>query len=138
MSWKEKVKDFGGGDMAFLSEDGEVLDFIVVGEPVLLAGKFKGRPTEKIGCPAMTEDGFVLFVVGKRLFRKIAKHEEHFESDVLQAKRTGETGDINAVYSLKVLEDETLKVRLFNMKQTEFTSDMVDTAVAAALEVMNQ
>ncbi|GAI46524.1 unnamed protein product, partial [marine sediment metagenome] len=49
MSWKEKSKEFGGGDLAFLSEDGEVINFVVVGEPVLLEGKFKGRPTEKVG-----------------------------------------------------------------------------------------
>ncbi|GAJ18676.1 unnamed protein product, partial [marine sediment metagenome] len=87
MSWTDKAKEWGGGDLAFLSEDGEVLDFIVVGEPELLMGKFKGRTTEKIGCPVITDDGFVLFVVGKRLFRKIAKHEAGFDTCVFQACR---------------------------------------------------
>ena len=75
MSWKEKMKEWGGGDLAFLSEDGEVITFAVVGEPVLLEGKFKGKPSEKIGCPIVTRDGFTLFIAGKRLARKLSKYE---------------------------------------------------------------
>lgn len=136
MSWKDKVKEFGGGDLAFLSEDGEVLDFIVVGEPVLLEGKFKGNPTEKIGCPVITDDGFVLFIVGKRLFRKIAKREEQFATNVLQAIRHGEQGDIHATYDLKVLDDIPLLDKLRDIAATEFNLSMIDEAILSAKEVM--
>jgi len=138
MSWTDKAKEWGGGDLAFLSEDGECLDFIVLAEPVLLAGKYKGRPTEKIGCPVMTDDGFVLFVVGKRLFRKIAKHESQFGTVVFQAVRHGEQGDIHASYELRVLDNVDLATRLFAMKEKEFQPDMVIDAVKAAEDVMSQ
>lgn len=137
MSWKDKVKEFGGGDLAFLSEDGEVLDFIVVGEPVLLEGKFKGNPTEKIGCPVITDDGFVLFIVGKRLFRKIAKHEDCFFTNVLQATRHGEQGDIHATYDLKILNDESLLAKLQALQIDEFNPSMIDEAISSAKEVMS-
>jgi len=138
MSWRDKVKEFGGGDLSFLSEDGEVINFIVVGEPVLLFGKFKGKPTEKIGCPIITEDGFVLFIAGKRLFRKIAKHEDDFGTCVLQAIRHGEQGDINATYDLKVLDNSELASLLFGLKETDFSPDMIDEAITSAEQVMTQ
>ncbi|KKN15633.1 hypothetical protein LCGC14_0984200, partial [marine sediment metagenome] len=89
-------------------------------------------------CPVMTDDGFVLFVVGKRLFRKIAKHEAVFETAVFQACRHGEEGDIHASYTLRVLDNPDLATRLFAMKGKEFTPDMVIDAVKAAEEVMSQ
>lgn len=138
MGWKEKVKEFGGGDLAFLSEDGEVICFVVCGEPVLLRGKFKGNPSEKVGCPVMTADGFVLLVVGKRLFRKIAKREDGFDKDGYMAIRHGEQGDINATYDLKVLDNPELVKRLFAARKKDFKPDMIPEAIAAAQDVMNQ
>jgi len=136
MSWKKKIKEFGGGDLAFLSEDGEVLNFIVVGDPVLLKGRFKGKPSEKVGCPIVTEDGFVLFVVGKRLARKISKYEEHFDKYVFQAIRHGEQNDITATYHLKVLDNPELAEQLFALKVGEFSPDMIAEAVISAEGVM--
>jgi len=98
MSWSEKMKEFGGGDLAFLSEDGEVIVFVVCADPVLLEGKFKGKPSEKIGCPVITEDGFVLFVAGKRLARKLSKHEAEFDANAFMAIRHGEQKDITSSY----------------------------------------
>lgn len=138
MSWKEKVKEFGGGDLAFLSEDGEVINFIVVGEPILLTGKFKGKPTEKIGCPIITEDGFVLFIAGKRLFRKIAKHEDRFGNSVFQAVRHGEQNDVTSTYDLKVLDNPELAELLFGIRAKDFNANMIDEAITAAEEVMTQ
>jgi len=138
MSWSEKMKEFGGGDLAFLSEDGEVIRFIIVGEPILLEGKFKGKPSEKIGCPVMTEDGFLLFVVGKRLARKISKHEDKFDNAVFMAIRHGEQGDIESKYDLKVLDDDVLAAKLFDLKQTEFRTEMIKEAEVSALSVMRQ
>lgn len=136
MSWKEKMKEFGGGDLAFLSEDGEAIIFVVVGEPVLLEGKYKGKPSEKIGCPIITLDGFVLFVAGKRLARKISKYEGTFDKSAFMAIRHGEQGDIDASYELKVLDDVDVTAKLLGMRKKEFKPQMVDDAVKAALDVM--
>lgn len=138
MSWKDKIKKFGGGDLAFLSEDGEVICFVVVGEPVLLEGKFKGKPSEKVGCPIVTPDGFVLFVAGKRLARKISKYEEQFNDTAFMAIRHGEQNDITSSYELKILDDADLTAKLFSIRDTDFIPDMIDEAVQAALTVMRQ
>ena len=137
MSWNEKMKEFGGGDLAFLSEDGEVITFVVVGEPVLLQGRFKGRPSEKIGCPIVTTDGFVLFVAGKRLARKLAKHEAEFPSAAFMAIRHGTQNDIESTYDLQILSDANLTTKLFAVKDAEFKPDMISEAVEAAHAVMN-
>ena len=136
MTWKDKMKEFGGGDLTFLSEDGEVLKFIVVGDPFLLEGEYKGKPSPKIGAPVITEDGFQLFICGKRLSRKISKHEDHFGTRVFMAVRHGEAGDPNSTYELKILDDTDLAAALFKIKETEFTPDMIDDALDAAKDVM--
>ena len=138
MAWKEKMKEFGGGDLAFLSEDGEVITFVVVGEPILLEGKFKGRPSQKIGCPVVTEDGFVLFVAGKRLARKLSKHEALFSSTAFMAIRHGEQGDIDATYELKVVDDMLLTQRLLDMVDAEVNPTIIAEAVESAISVMRQ
>ena len=136
MSWKEKIKEFGGGDLAFLSEDGEVIMFVVVGEPVLLEGKYKGKPSEKIGCPIVTEDGFVLFITGKRLARKISKYEPVFEDTAFMAIRHGEQNDITSTYKLKLITDDELTAKLFTIARNDFAPPMIDEAVLAAQSVM--
>ncbi|MBA7673469.1 hypothetical protein ES703_81667 [subsurface metagenome] len=137
MSWKQAVKDYGGGDLAFLSVDGEVIRFIVVGEPVLLHGKFKGRPSEKVGAPVVTDDGFQLFIIGKRLFRKLAKFEDMFQTHAFMAIRHGEQGDIESTYELKVVDDKDYVQHLFDIKAADFKPEMVDEAIAAAQSVMS-
>jgi len=136
MSWKEQMKEFGGGDMAFLSEDGEVIRFIIVGEPVLLEGNYKGTPSRKVGCPVITEDGFLLFVAGMRLARKISKHEAEFGSRVFMAVRHGIAGDAGASYELKVLDDKALFEKLRKIYADEFKPELLDEAVKAARDVM--
>ncbi len=138
MSWNEKIKEFGGGDLAFLSEDGEAIIFVVCGDPVLLTGKFKGRPSEKVGCPIITDDGFVLFVAGKRLARKISKHEEQFDVQAFIAIRHGEQNDITSTYDLKVLDDVEKTEKLLSMKATEYSDEILAEAVASAESVMRQ
>jgi len=134
----EKMKEFGGGDLAFLSEDGEVIAFVVVGEPVLLQGKFKGRPSEKIGCPIITQDGFSLLVAGKRLARKISKYEARFSQTGFIAIRHGGQNDIETTYELKELEDATLTAKLFEIRDRDFDLNMIAEAVTAAEAVMKQ
>lgn len=138
MSWKDKVKEFGGGDLVFLSEDGETITFIVVGEPILIKGKFKGNPTEKVGCPVVTEDGFQLFVVGKRLFRRIAKREDGFNKDAYTAIRHGMKDDSLTSYELRVVEDKAVADELRKIKAKEFKASMIPEAVKAAEEAMKQ
>lgn len=138
MSWKDKMKEFGGGDMAFLSEDGEAIKFIVVGEPVLLEGEYKGTPSRKVGCPVITEDGFLLFVVGMRLARKLSKHELDFPSRAFMAVRHGEANDSNATYELKVLDDAELVKRLFVIQSQTDLATAIPEALAAAKEVMTK
>ena len=138
MSWKDKIKEFGGGDLAFLSVDGEVICFVVVGEPVLLEGKYKGKPSEKVGCPIVTEDGFVLFIAGKRLARKISKYEDIFNERAFMAIRHGEQNDIASTYELKLLDNMELTDKLFALKKSEFKPEMILESVESALGVMRQ
>ena len=137
MSWKEKMKEFGGGDLAFLSEDGEVITFVVVGEPMLLEGKYKGKPSEKIGCPIVTQDGFVLFIAGKRLARKISKHEDEFGHTAFIAIRHGEQGDIESTYELKIIDDADITKQLLNEIAGRDYTNETNEAVNAAKDVMS-
>jgi len=136
MSWKEKMKEFGGADLAFLSEDGEVLHFVVVGEPVLLTGKYKGKVSEKIGCPVVTFDGFQLLVAGKRLARRLSKYEKNFTTDSFLAIRHGVQDDKDTTYELKVNELKEHTKKLFEIAKRDFKPAMIDDAVQAAQEVM--
>ena len=138
MSWKEKMKEFGGGDLAFLSEDGEAITFMVCGEPILLEGRFKGRVSEKIGCPIVTMDGFVLFIAGKRLARKISKHEDVFESQAFVAVRHGEQNDITSSYELRLESDTEITAKLAALRETEFNATVLAEAVESAVSVMKQ
>ena len=138
MSWKEKMKEFGGGDLAFLSEDAEAIVFVVCDEPVLLEGKYKGKPSEKIGCPIVTEDGFCLFVAGKRLARKISKHEADFDKCAFIAVRHGEQNDITSTYDLKVIDNPELTKKLFALRKTEYSKAVLTEAIDSALDVMRQ
>ena len=136
MTWKEKFDEWGGGDVSFLSEDGETITFIVVGEPVLITGKFKGKESVRIGCPVITLDGFTLLVVGKRLGRRLCKFEGRFENDAFTVVRHGEHEDIKTKYELTTCEDNELVTKLFEIMAHSFEPSMVDEAVEAAQEIV--
>lgn len=138
MSWKDKMKEFGGGDIAFLSEDGEAIKFMVVGEPELLVGEFKGKPSRKVGCPVVTEDGLIILVAGMRLARKIAKQEGSYNSRVFMAVRHGEAGDANATYDLQVLDDTELALKLMDVAQKTVTPESIEAAFADARAVVEK
>lgn len=138
MSWSEKMKEFGGGAMSFLSEDGEAIMFVVVGEPVLLEGKYKGKPTEKIGCPAVTLEGFTLLVIGKRLARRLAKYESDFDKYAFIAIRHGEPEDRDAKYELKKVDNPELTKQLFNGKAGVDYTEEIQEAVVAVQDTMKQ
>lgn len=136
MSWAEKMKEFGGADLTFLSEDGEALSFVVVGDPLLLEGKYKGQPSKKIACPVVTSDGFQLFIAGTRLARRISKHEKDFKTHAFMAIRHGLQEDSNTTYELRVIDDKEVTQRLFQIAKKEFKPDMITEAVEAAKDVM--
>ena len=136
MAWKDKMKEWGGGDLTFLSSDGEVIMFVVVDEPVLLTGKFKGNAQERIGCPVVTDEGFVLFVTGKRTARKLSKFEHQFKDTAFMIVRKGESGDINSKYDVTILDNETKTKQLFDLAAKEYKPAMLKQAIVDAKEVM--
>jgi len=137
MSWKEKVKEFGGGDINFLSGDGEVLDCVICGDPVLLEGKFKGKVQQRIGVPIVSEEGFSLFITGKRLARKLSKFEDKFEVCAFRIVRHGEENDVNSSYPVTILDDVEVTKHLLALKATEYNQTALDEAVVYAVEIMN-
>ena len=134
--WKEKMKEWGGGDLTFLSSDGEVIIFVVVGEPQLLKGKFKGNPQERIGCPIVTDEGFQLLIIGKRTARKLSKFEDIFKTHAFMIVRHGVEGDINATYPVTPLDDEAKTKQLFQIAEKEYNPTLLKEALKDAKEVM--
>jgi len=131
------MKEFGGGDITFLSGDGEVIIFVVVGEPILLEGKYKGKPSDKIAAPVVTDEGFQLFICGKRLARKIGKRESDFKTTAFMAIRHGLENDINSSYELRVFPDAEKTKELFAIAKRDFKPEQIAEAVDAARDVMN-
>jgi len=134
--WKDKMKEWGGGDLTFLSSDGEVIMFVVVDEPQLLKGKFKGNPQERIGCPVVTDEGFVLFITGKRVARKLSKFEDRFKDTAFMVVRNGEAGDINATYDVSILDNEAKTTQLLAIAKKEYKPPLLKQAIKDAKEVM--
>lgn len=137
-SWGSRMKDWGGGDFTFLSSDGEVLTFIVVGLPVLMESHYKGQKGERIGCPCVTENGYQLFVCGKRVARKLSKVEKSFETHAIMVIRHGEEGDVNAKYAVKVLPEKETFAELCKIADSDFEPSMIPESVEAATEVMQK
>lgn len=137
MSWKEKMDEWGGGEICFLSEDGECITFVVCGEPHLIQGKFKTQTTERIGCPVISQEGFVLLVIGKRLARRLSKHEVEFNVSAFTIVRHGEHDDIKTKYALTVCDDPILTKQLFDFMGSEFKEAAIEEAVAYAEEIAN-
>ncbi|KKM22949.1 hypothetical protein LCGC14_1620160 [marine sediment metagenome] len=137
MTWAKKMQEFGGGNFTFLSVDGEVLIFIVVGEPQLLKSTYKGKTNERIGCPIVTDEGYMLFICGKRLARKISKLESSFETKAIMAVRHGTEGDVNAKYEVSAVPEKATFERLQAIKKKDFKKVMIAESVADSAEVLN-
>jgi hypothetical protein len=135
--WKEKMKDWGGGDLTFLSSDGECIVFVVVDEPVLLKGKYKGTDSERIGCPVVTDEGFVLFITGKRVARKLSKFESRFKDTAFMIVRHGVTGDINATYEVTPLDEGKKTEQLLELAAKEYKPAMLKQAIKEAKDVVS-
>ena len=128
------MDDFGGGDLTFLSEDGEVIQFAVGGEPAIIEGKFKGKETKRGGVPIFTLDGQTLLVVGKRVIRRLSKHEKEFDTHAFQLVRNGEPNATDTKYDLTVIEDENLTKRLLAIKQGGINKEELAESFKSALE----
>ena len=135
MSWKEQMKEFGGADVAFLSEDGEIVTFVVVGEPQLIEGKYQKQDTKRIGIPCVTIEGFQLLVIGMRVGRRLSKHEEHFHEYAFELIRHGEAGDTKATYELTRTGNTELEKKLLaSVSDTGYETE-IEEAVASAREI---
>jgi len=138
MGWKDKAKEWGGGDFTFLSNDGECLIFVVVDEPVMLQGTFKGKPNDRIGCPVVTDEGFQLFITGKRVFRKLSKFEQLFGTDAFMVVRHGGEGDINAKYDVTIVSDAAKTQQLKTIAATDYKPELLSQAIEDAKKIMEK
>lgn len=135
-TWGGRMKEWGGGDFTFLSDDGECLVFIVVGLPELMDSIYKGQAGKRIGVPAVTENGYQLFVCGKRVGRKLSKVSKQFDTNAIMVVRHGEAGDTNAKYDVKVLPEKETFENLVKIKTEDFEESMIADSIKDALVVM--
>jgi len=135
MTWKDKMKEWGGGEVSYLSEDGEVIVFVIVGEPFLIKGKFRGQDTNRIGCPVVTLEGFSLLIVGKRIARRLSKYEEHFKDYAFELIRHGVASDTKTTYELTRIDDKVLEKDLLKRASVSNFTDDIAEAVQAASEI---
>jgi len=136
-TWKDKMQEFGGGNFTFLSVDGEVLIFVVVGLPQLLKSTYKGKESDRIGCPVVTDEGYLLFICGKRLARKISKLEKQFDTHAIMAVRHGAEGDVNAKYDVLIVPEKETFDRLQAIKKADFKPTKIAESVKDSAEVLN-
>jgi len=135
MSWKERMKEFGGADVSFLSEDGEIVTLVVVGEPELIEGKYQKQDTKRIGIPCVTIEGFQLLVIGMRVARRLSKHEDHYAEYAFEIIRHGIAGDTKATYELNRTQNTELEKKLLAMAAGINYDVEIDEAVASAREI---
>lgn len=136
MTWKAKAKEWGSGAVKFLTEDGELLTFVIMGEPRLMEGEYKGKPTKRIAAPVMTEDGFCILLIGQRPFYRLAKYESQFPTAAFEIERHGETGDTNAKYPISISEDKILTQTLLTMAKDGVDKDEIQEAWDAAEKIV--
>lgn len=131
-SWSDKMKELGGGNFTFLSSDGETITFIVVGAPVPITTMYNKVPQQRIGWPVVTEDGFQLFICGKRPSRKLAKLEKEAQTHAIMVVRHGAEGDSASKYPVTVLPERETFDKLYAIMQEDFRPEMIAEAVAEA------
>jgi len=131
------MKEWGGASLTFLSEDGERVVFMVVGEPVLIEGKFGRTMTKRIGVPIVTIEGFSLLTVGMRVGRRLAKHEDCFRQRVFELVRNGEPGDKNTSYALTVIEEPDMLDTLTKIAEQPIDKAELKDAIDEAIRLAN-
>jgi len=135
MSWQEKMKEWGGANVTFLTEDGECITFMVVGEPYLIHGHYENTDTQRIGCPIVTQEGFTLLVIGKRVGRRLSKHESSFNTQAFTLIRHGEHGDQKCKYELVFEDDRETVKELRAIVARGIDAEEIAEAVAEAEEI---
>lgn len=135
MNWKEKMKEYGGADVSFLSEDGEITTFVVVGDPELIIGKFQKQDTKRIGIPCVTIEGFTLLVIGMRVGRRLSKYEDHLDTWAFELIRHGEPNDTKAKYELARTSDAELEKQLLTSVSPAGYLTEIKDAVESAQEI---
>lgn len=138
MAWKEKIAEWGPSNLLFLSTDGASVNFIVVGDPQLLKGTYRKKETDRVAAPVVTQDGFMLFITGKRTARKLASVEEHFKDSVINVTRHGVEGDVDASYEVTVLSDADLFKRLKSIAAKTYSETALKESIAEAEETVKR
>ena len=135
MSWMEKMKEYGGADVAFLSEDGEMTTIVIVADPVLIEGKYLKKDTKRVGVPCVSIEGFQLLIVGMRVGRRLAKKEQHHPVWAFEIIRHGEPGETSARYEINRTKDAELEKKLLkDAEGLDYEEDLVE-AIEAAQEI---
>lgn len=136
MSWKERMKEIGGCDVAFLTVDGEVLTFLVCSEPVLIEGKFKGKQTKRLAFVIVTLEGVTVFVVGMRVARKLSKYEDQFETHAFEVIRHGESNDQDTTYQVSRVDDVRIFEALQVIRDRDFDPGKIDELMVEVEDVI--
>lgn len=135
MSWTEKMQEWGGANVTYLTEDGECITFMAIDEPYLIRGKFEDQDTQRIGCPIITQEGFTLLVIGKRVARRLSKHESSFNTQAFTLIRHGEHGDLKCKYELVFEDDKKTIEELQAIKARGVSAEEIAEAVSEAEEI---
>lgn len=138
MSWKDRMAEWGPASLLFLSTDGASANFIVVADPVLIKGKYRGKENDRIGCPVVTDEGFVLFVCGKRCARKLASLEDKFASCVINVTRHGVEGDTDTSYEVSAVPDAAKLKALKAVAVKTYSPQALQDAIKDAEETTNR
>jgi len=136
MNWANKAKDWGPDTLLFLSTDGASVNFIVVADPELLQGTYKGKANKRIACPVVTMEGFKLFITGVRTARKLASIESKFGTHIVNVTRHGAEGDTDATCEVSALEDAAMMKKLLAVKAKTFDSAALIAALKDAQETI--
>jgi hypothetical protein len=138
MGWKDKMKEWGPASLLFLSTDGASVNFIVVGDPIKLEGKYRGKENVRVACPVVTSEGFVIFVANKRTARKLASVEDKFKDSVINLTRHGVEGDTDATYEVTVLSDAAAFKTLKAIAAKTYNPEALAEALKDAEEVVQR
>jgi len=96
------------------------------------------KEQERIGCPVVTMDGFLLFITGKRTARKLASIEDKFKDHVINVTRHGMEGDTDTGYEVSYVKDAAMFNTLKGIAAKTFTEDALKEAISDAEDVMKR
>lgn len=88
--------------------------------------------------PIVTEEGFFLFVGGKRIARKLTSLEDKFRDHVFTVTRHGAEGDTNASYEVTTAKDKETYAKLKAVMGHTFSQEALEEAITEAGEIANR